>query len=656
MQPQNLLTLPLRLVARHAGGLPAWFSALAASLVVALLLVVAETLILTLRTPNISLPFERSETAFLLRGFHAVEHDTRGGYRWSAGESLVRFDQPGGGGRLVFGVQLGAPPPASPADTFRLGFGSGSEYPPLTIALSPLPRAYYVLVPPEAARAGTLFVGLASETTSVPPDTRSVGLRVEEVSLRFLGTLAARPTTTVIALQVAFLALWALLLWRLGAAARLLVLLLLVVAVLLLLFYWWRMLLLPVYLARFVVALALLTGLTWVLLPLAERHWGWVAPPHLMRLLWGVAVLACTLRLVGSLYPLFHAYDLMLNVGRFVNTLHGSLVAFNNAIEFRNGVTVYPAGPYVLLLPGVLARLPAELVVQGGLAIIDGAGALLVAVMARSLGTSHRAAIFSALLYAAIPINLTALWYGLTAQIFGQALMLPLLVALLLALPHARHRGWVAAGVLLSMALVSHIGVAILAVAWLGVAWVVLRVRGTTTPAAWWSYTAVLVSGCLVGFVLVYSPVLALKVDQAFKVGEKITTSNYVPAYSLIYRGFRIAFHEMGFWMLSPGLVLLLMRRNLPRGGIELVGSWLGVVALFWGVEMVTALQVRYIYFLTPLACIAIGLLLDRLAARGQIPRVLAGVVLLLLLVQGCAYWYRGTFEGVMMAVSPLLR
>jgi hypothetical protein len=624
-----------------------------AVLVIAALLVVAEALMLTARHPTARLAVDGPEARVLLDGFHAPEQDGSVAFRWTTGASRIDFRQFGQGGALVLGLQIGASPPGRPAPALTLSYAGQHA---ITLAIDERPRTYRFLVPPAAARFGGLTVGLQSKTVTIPPDTRPVGLRLEAATLDALAPAGlVWPAPAQALANLLLLALGALLLRRLsvpllptaGAVAF--------AAIALGVTYSRQHLLTDAYVERLLVALVTLTALTYWLLPIAERYGEWIAPPRLIRVLWAITVLACLIRLAGALYPLFDAFDLELNVDRLLKTLAGTLVITKRSIEFRNGITIYPPGPYILLLPGLLLGIAPKLLVQAGIAVIDGCGALTTGALACKLGASERAATMSALIYAAAPISLTALWWGLTAQAFGQALMAPLALAILLALRQPRPRHWAAVGLLLSMALLTHIGVAILAIAWLGLIWLALRWRRTAPTAVWWRLTQVLVASGLAGFALIYLDVVGLKLQQMREVGDKVLTSGYVPAYSLIARGFLIAFGPLGLLLLPLGL-LLLWRRHLPRGAAELIGSWLGAVAFFWAVELYSGLQVRYIYFLTPLACILIGLLLDGLAVRSATARRVAWAVTLLLVAQGSIYWLTGALGGVQMSMVPLLR
>ncbi len=621
-------------------------------LLVAVVLIATESFLLATRHPHIRLVSDSREARYVLNGFHAPEHDSRGAYRWSQGTSQIRLYQFGAQHTIVFGLKLGPLPPEVARSHFTLDYGGQTR---VSATAGSESRMYRMLVPREDIVFNSLIVNVHSDTTHIPPDTRTIGLRVEEANVHFIGTSIITPSIASMIVQCLLLLFTGLIVQRLQASQFVCTIVLLLVAGFMLLLFRTQMLLTYTYFLRFAIALCILTLLTYALLPLLYRYATWIGPPELIHTLWGITLLACVIRLAGSLYPLFAAYDLFLNVGRFMHTLYGSLVDTGKSIEFRNSVTLYPSGPYVLLLPGMLVGTPPSLLVQGSLAIIDGFGAFTIAAFARVLTHRSRAAIFSALLYAAIPIHLTALWYGLTAQIFGQALMVPLAIALLFAFRYGQSSMWTIAVILLSMSLISHIGVAILAVAWLGVAWVVLRVWGKVSLPTWWRFTHALILSCLVGLALVYSTFALLKLEQFMNVGQKIMTSGYTPAYNLIFTGFSIAFHKMGFVLLLPGLVLL-MRHRMPYGASALLGSWLAVIGVFWAVEMMTALQVRYIYFLTPLACLSIGLLFDTIAMRGRVAWGVTWGIVVFFLIQGSIYWYTGTFNGVMMSVSPLLR
>jgi toxin CptA len=211
------------------------------------------------------------------------------------------------------------------------------------------------------------------------------------------------------------------------------------------------------------------------------------------------------------------------------------------------------------------------------------------------------------------------------------------------------------AGVLLTAAALSHIGVTIVAFAWLGLAWLALARRGAAPLGAWPRLTLALAISGVVGVALLYVDVAALKVQQFDTIGREILSEGYEPIYALIWRGFLIAFHPLVLLLMPAGL-LLLLRRRLPAGGLELVLAWVGTALLFLLVEITTGLQVRYIYFLTPLACILAGLLLDRLAAHGATARRVAWVVAVLLLAQGSAAWLTSAFNDLRMSMVSLLR
>jgi hypothetical protein len=307
------------------------------------------------------------------------------------------------------------------------------------------------------------------------------------------------------------------------------------------------------------------------------------------------------------------------------------------------------------MLPALLLQITPGLVIQAGIPLLDSFGALLVGLLARRLGASERAAVLSAALYAALPISLTSLYYGHSAQIFGQWLMAPLALLLLAAVQRRTLSFWLGAGVLLSMALLTHIGVSILAVAWLGIAWLALWVRRTVSARAWRQLTVTLALSCLAGGLFAYAPVVLEHLQSFQKVVRQGTSDAGGPAYNLIAGAIMISFHRLGALLLLLGAAFVRPKR-LPIGAAELIGAWCAAVLIFWGVEMVTGLQVRYLVFFAPLACWLFALLLDRLSTRGAMGRAVVWATLLLLSAQASIIWYQGTFSNIAPTMIPLLR
>lgn len=652
----------------------------------AALLAVAQAALLTARQVDTRVAAGSRAAARMFANVYMPERDSRGRFSWAGPDAKLRFGQVARADALGLEISLGPPPPQLVGTVLKLVAGGRTLG---SITVDARPRRYQVLVPRDLL-GGELVVELRGETVAVPPDVRRVGVRLESAGISPLGAGLVWPSPQLLAVQSGLLALAALLLARVGARPAWAAAGAALLAGGLLAAFHSAYLQHEAYAGRLALALALLLGLTHWGMPLFERWAGWAGPPRLLRGLWCVALLACALRLAGSLYPLFSAYDIRLNVGRLLGLLGGILVDTNESFEFRGGTAIYPAGPYLALVPGLLLGLAPAPLVQAGIALLDGLSVLAIGLLARRLGLAPRAALVATLVAAIVPIGLTSLYYGHTAQIFGQALMAPLALALLRACERNRWRDWLAAGALLCMALLSHIGVSILAVAWLGLLWLALgamaarrRMRpapgmaeltkvGSPRPdhapvetepkreeayafsaGGWRRLTAMLAISGVVGLLLVYAPLAAVALQGLRHAGAQVGAEATPPAYNLIARAFWIAYHPLGMLLALPGMVLLPRLRGAAGA---LVGCWLAACALFWAVEMWSGLQVRYLIFLTPLAAIASGQLLDRLARRGTAGRVAAIAVLGLVLAQTWLLWHAGAFDNIAPSMVPLLR
>lgn len=586
----------------------------------------------------------------MLGGVHATERDQRSMFRWSTGDTTLDLYPLSGNSPLALAFAFGPAPPelhGMPLELHAQGQVL-AQWPQAAQS-----RRYYVLLPAHQPLSAKMTVSIHSATVTVPPDIRPVGARIEAIKLKRIGSGIVWPALSVVVLQTLILLLFAATV-RMIAPASWSILATLGISVLLgfgfVLIPW----LYTLYCARLGIALAILAAGTVIGLPQFTRMMSWMGAPSVARAVWVMALLACAVRLAGAVYPLFSAYDLTLNVDRFLRVSEGNLVAFNESFEFKGNVTVYPAGPYLLLLIGTLFGLAPAVVVQVGISLIDGWSVVLVAVAARRFGASAGASIIAALLMALMPISLTSLYYGHTAQIFGQALMIPLVLLLLNALGRPQPRlAWFGAAAVLAIALLTHVGVAVLAVTWLGLLWLVL-VRRRTPLATILPYSLVLGCSILVGFIFVYAPVVQTHLAQFMRIGATAGAPSNRPAYALIAKAYWIAYTPLGILLLGPGLAILMQHIRYPAK--QLILCWLAAAGVFAIIELGTGLQVRYLVFLAPLVAIAAAVVLDELRMHSRLGWCVAGGMLSFWITQAAIAWYSGTFANIAPSMIPLLR
>lgn len=618
------------------------------ALFVATALASTQAALLTSRHAPLSLVAAAREARFLVSGVYDLEADQRGDFRWLTGESTFALSQLGRGSATVLSLRFGPPPPALIATTARITVGQ-------QIAAWPIderPRTYYLLVPASTGRDAPISVQSASLV--IPPDVRPVGLRFEAIAVAAVGAGVVWPVGAQVFAQTALLLVGALLFVQLGVPNRAVGGGTIVLGILLGCAFVLLPLLYAPYVARLTLALGLLLAATYALLPVVLQVAAPLGSPQTLRVLWGITLLACAIRLVGALYPLFRAYDLPLNVERLHNVAGGSLVALHRSFEFHGGETVYPPGPYLVLLPGLLVGIAPPLLVQVGIALIDGFSVLGIAALARALGLNARAMIVATLLAVAMPISLTSLYYGHTAQIFGQALMAPLALLVLRAFERGRGRYWVGAGVVLSVALLTHIGVSILAASWLGIVWLITTARRALPGPSWRRFTAMLITSGMIAMLCVYAPVIAQHIAQLQQIGAQAAEGSNQPAYNLIARAYWISYTPVALLLAIPGLVLLI--RFLQPHPRLVVGGWLAAVALFAGVELITGLQVRFLVFMMPLVAISVAQLTEHIPGPPVLRPALTGALLAAVIVQGCQIWYTGAFQNIAPSMVPLLR
>jgi hypothetical protein len=567
-------------------------------------------------------------------------------YRWTTGNSTLRLNQVGVGRRAILTLNLGGRP--APAE-LRLTL---NDQPWSSIPAAAQPRHYMLLLPPELP--ADLAIGLHSPTFRAPGDSRELGVKVEGFTLTLARGAAPLPMPAQYLAQVVIVFAAQLAAVRLGWRVRAQALLALALALALAALLSAGLLLAFAYLPRLAWSALALTGLTWLLLPLAERvatdsaaRYGDVRE---VRALWALMLVACAIRLIGVMEPTFAGQDLGLNLGRLFKTIVGQLVVIAGSSEFANGQTIYPPGPYLSALPGAVVTSDYGSLLQGFLAILDGATALLIGLLARRLGGNRDAAGFALLLYAGSLPALAALQFGFSAQIFGQWFTAPLALLLVASAAPPRPRTWLLATVLLLFGILSHIGVAILGVTWMGLTLLLTLPRDRRSAL---SGMALMTTGGLLALGLLYVDIAAFTLSHAAGTFAERGGAGLPGATPLLIKGALLAYSEVGLALLPLGLALLPWRQaGWGRRVVPL--AMLLTTLLFFAVDLALAVQVRYFYFALPLALAAIAIVLGRIAARGRWARAAAWVLVLALLLQGATAWFTTAFGNIEISMTPL--
>ena len=616
---------------------------LAIALLGAVVLLAADLGLLNAHTGQYTLDIGTYRAIFFLRGMFEPEAGADGAtYRWTGARSTLHFEQARVAQATLLTLTLGGRP--TPA-IVRLTF---NHSPWLTFEAATQRRAYTFALP--ATSSGDIEIGIESPTFTSGDDPRALGVKLHSLRLTTPGGATRTPNLGTIAAQLALLGAILLLLvylrwpWRLYAPA--LVGLALGLAALLSA----DLLLAHAYLVRLAcVALGLL-ALTRLLLPIAEHALAWAGDAHEIRQLWSLMLLACVIRLAGMLYPTFGGQDLDLHSRLLADIAGGQLVHMIVASEFGNGLVLYPPGTYLTLLPGLIVFSDRDSMLQGTLALLDGATALLVALLARRLAGDRNAARFALLLYAGSTTAFTAMGYGFSAQLFGQMFAAPVALVLMSADPPLPRRTWLVAALLVLMAVSSHTGVAILTAVWVAFALALMLARPHRNLI--WAIVSLGV-GALFALATLYIEGLGGMLGHFENTRPRDGAAGLPGATPLLLVGLRLAYSGIGLALLPAGLALIAQARRARQPAIVAL-AWLLTVLLFLAIDVLLGMQVRYFYFFLPMALAAIGIALGRIATRGRAGYAVAWLTVLFVAVQGAALWFSVAFGSGKLSLTPL--
>ncbi len=631
-----------------------------AVLAVALAVAVFATLWLSLASPRAFTldvgAIGSGDRIFLRSMYHrevAVPNDPSARtYRWARGNAEVLLPV-GRNAPTIFTANMNAAPRPS-GRPLAFAMYAGEEL--LRFDVPAVVREYQILLPPSSVERGIIRLRFASPTVSPPGDDRRLAVALGQVGIRPLPVLA-HPALALTLAEFTLVGLAVALFWANGArragmvaaavgATGLLAGLNLVAS------GWMGLGIWPL----------LLVGGTLVAASLAAR---WLLPrvvaaeARFAQRLWWITLGGLAVRLIGVSAPGFEFNDLDIQSIFFGNVLRGEVFLFVGSHEFAGGRTFYPSGPYTLALPLLLLRPALPFGLHIGAAIVDACGPPLLALVARELNLGRRAALLAAGLLAPLPVFLTAIWWGFFANISGQMLLL-LLLWLLLRYTRAPSRAGLALlFVGFCLVLLSHVGVLILTATagllTLSLAWI-----GPRPSARAWRGLALAGLGAFAVCTLVYLSAVALPMltsartvvsDQNLLSPERMAVHraylNYVLPVAL-WRGMGM----LPFLLLLPGIPLMLRRAGRPLAR-PLVLGWLITPFIYVGIDYLNTLQVRYVYFIAPLCCLASAAVLGQLWERPAGRRV-ALVVIALIVWLGVFLWYRGAVLGIKMSLVPL--
>lgn len=589
---------------------------------------------------------QQYDTPFL-RGFNASEppslYDTPTitPYRWAEDRATIVL--PGLGGqrwRLAIRAASGRPD-GSPIES-RWSDGSSTQ----ALSIAAAPQVYYLAAATDMA--GDLRLHLETPTLDAPADPRRLGLVVYQVGVEPLAG-PYLPAPGLLGLLAGALALLYLLARRLALGPRgALALALTAAAVVAVALATTRMglallapTLVPIGLGCY--ALGLLGSRIYQ--HLLAPPLGQPGQPH-RPLIVALVMLALALRLGGMLHPYAIFSDARLNTHNLTGVIQGTLL-FTEALpsEAGGGEAPYPPGHYLIVAPLQLLIAPGEAALHTleklANALADSLVVGLLWHMLRRGGYGERAALLGAALYVLPGPLLKSLSVGEFANVFGQALALPLLAYLALSARRlATPRGLAGLAALLALALLGHLGVTISLAGMLAALGLIWLARPATRPAAGALAIGGLLAGALVALCY-YAPladVLLARVGAPAAATAPRTLADELNLTRVLHvQALLVALGAIG------GLAALrpaAWRHAWPQPalGALLLAWWAGTL-LSLGLLLFASQGVRWQAFFYPALCLGAGPALARLWACGRAGRLAALTLVVFLLGDGLEFW-----------------
>jgi hypothetical protein len=549
-------------------------------------------------------------------------------YRWAFEHAGIHL--PGiGSGALSANLSTVALPPATQPMTSTWSLDST---PLLTIPLARPRATYHVLLPARAS--GNLDLGFQTPAIQPPGDPRSIAFAADVLSIATLSLIAPDwwqigLLCAIVGILYGLLRRWLAARWAaLGGALAALVL-----AVLLI----WQRLGLTSSTTQLACVLLAGYGLSILLEPLAASlacKIGLVPTSFETRVITALIVAAWLIRVIGLLHPQTFSSDVGLNANNLRGLTRGEII-FTEALpsEAGGGPAPYPPGQYVTLLPLRLLNDDLNPLLQITNALVDSAAIMWLWLILRSSGQPPIAAYFAGAIYLFARPLLLSLSVGEMANVWGQALVLPWMLALLLW-----RQGRVSdllLGAITAIVLLGHFGVLLALLAFgaaLAIVWLAQR-----DPKLW---RLVLIGGVALGGVaLLYytdAELLHAVLDRPAAALDATTATQRVAREAGKLLRIDSSIGPL-FTLLGLGGLIVAWRRCPTLGGL-LLAWWLAVL-LSWATLLISRQALRWESFIFPAIALGSGLVLGELWCRRTILKLSAATATLALVGLGGFWW-----------------
>lgn len=471
-------------------------------------------------------------------------------------------------------------------------------------------------------------VSVQAPALQIPSDARSLGVRIARVQLHRVGENVPAPIWFV--LVAVLVVMCAITTGVLGLSPRFIWLCLAMVPVLVV----WMITREPSYATAWLQGLAMTSGTVPVVLVVLRRM--------LPSLPWGVLIavtVAVLIRLIAVTYPGFEGHDYLIHAKRLVYMMHHQQVTvLDYPYEFNRRpaliVPLFYALTY-LFQPLFGMSLAMHLIAVWAETLV----AVCMWMLFTRWQVAPRVVTLATIVLLAMPLSSAVLWWAFFPQIVAHLCLFGMMMSV--ARRDMRGAWW--AGVWCMAIAWSHIGEVLIAALW----YICVRLyEADRWTRAWWMRWVPIATLPLTAL-LVYVPYVQLLLSQPPTPATAPVAALY-DRLAQIKEAFAVGFAPFPWWLFPVLWAIVWYRAPLATR------PWIVATVIWLVVELVSAYQVRYIYFAIPLIALGMSMMLQPLWQRHWAGRTFVVTIVAFVVWISVAHWYDATLLLYRMRVDGL--